>query len=91
MGFLRTLVLLVCLLGVSLAARCNSDGVCTSNELHCADGYVKGCHSGMCTCEHATSTRCSYVNDCLTLGHCSIHGKDGFWHCADSVCKCFFF
>lgn len=45
---------LLFLVGLAVGVPCNSDGVCTSNELHCADGYVKGCHSGLCTCEHAT-------------------------------------
>ncbi|XP_052675859.1 serine protease inhibitor Cvsi-1-like [Crassostrea angulata] len=91
MDIVPHLLILVCLLGLAVGVPCNSDGVCTSNELHCAHGYVKGCHSGLCTCEHATSQSCKFVNDCLNLGQCSLHGRDGFWHCVDNVCKCFFF
>ncbi|XP_078334664.1 serine protease inhibitor Cvsi-1 [Crassostrea virginica] len=90
MDVVRTLILCVCLFGLTVAVPC-IDGVCTSNELQCASGYVKGCHAGLCTCEHATTQSCTVVNNCLHLGTCSLHGRDGFWHCVDSVCKCFFF
>lgn len=53
------------LVGLAVGVPCNSDGVCTSNELHCAHGYVKGCHSGLCTCEHATCKK--FVQDLIRI------------------------
>ncbi|XP_052798663.1 serine protease inhibitor Cvsi-1-like [Mya arenaria] len=77
----------LCLLVICVAIATVWGETCTNPATDCThtscpdNTWNQVCHSGQCTCEHATQT-CSANSDCASNGNC---------RCFQNRCRCFGF